>query len=32
MIENKNKGKNYQKLEILQKLVFNTHSVDERTT
>ena len=22
-IENKNKGKNYQKLEILQKLVFN---------
>lgn len=32
MIENKNKGKKYQKLEILQKLVFNTHSVDERTT
>ena len=32
MIENKNKWKKYQKLEILQKLVFNTHSIGERTT
>lgn len=32
MIENKNKGKNYQKLEILQNLVFSTHSIGERTT